>query len=213
MRVLKRSRPSTEFDIISIDFPWSYNSKKAGGSMNSGAAQKYDVMTLKEILGLPIQGLFAKDCVLLLWVTSPLKFEVVPKILECFGFKYKATYYWRKERNKLGMGWWFRGDVEECIVAVKGHPKPFRSSARNWLDEPPTQHSRKPEKFYDIIDKISTGRKLELFATRKRPGWTCFGRAVSGEDIRVSIAKLGGASGPQGEGAARVHKIKSRTHH
>ena len=35
-----------KFDVIYCDPPWSFNSKKTGGSMSSGASQKYDVMTL-----------------------------------------------------------------------------------------------------------------------------------------------------------------------
>jgi N6-adenosine-specific RNA methylase IME4 len=34
-------------------------------------------------------------------------------------------------------------------------------------------------------------RKLELFARRIRPGWTCLGNEVcNGEDITISLSKL-----------------------
>jgi len=37
------------------------------------------------------------------------------------------------------------------------------------------EHSRKPESFYELVDKICPGAKLELFGRQQREGWTCWG--------------------------------------
>lgn len=37
------------------------------------------------------------------------------------------------------------------------------------------RHSRKLDAFYEVVEAISPGPYLELFATRQRPGWTCIG--------------------------------------
>lgn len=41
--------------------------------------------------------------------------------------------------------------------------------------EPRGEHSRKPDVFHDIIEKVSPGPYVELFARRARPGWAVWG--------------------------------------
>lgn len=40
---------------------------------------------------------------------------------------------------------------------------------------PVTQHSRKPDVFQDLIEQISPGPYLEMFARRQRLGWDTWG--------------------------------------
>jgi N6-adenosine-specific RNA methylase IME4 len=37
------------------------------------------------------------------------------------------------------------------------------------------EHSRKPEAFYELIERCSPGPRLELFARYRRDGWTQWG--------------------------------------
>lgn len=41
--------------------------------------------------------------------------------------------------------------------------------------EPRRQHSRKPEKFYQRVERYSEGPRLDMFARQSRPGWTAWG--------------------------------------
>jgi N6-adenosine-specific RNA methylase IME4 len=36
-------------------------------------------------------------------------------------------------------------------------------------------HSAKPEALQDLAERLSPGPRLELFARRRRAGWTCWG--------------------------------------
>ena len=36
-------------------------------------------------------------------------------------------------------------------------------------------HSAKPGEFYDLVETVSPGPRLELFARRARPGWDAWG--------------------------------------
>lgn len=47
-----------------------------------------------------------------------------------------------------------------------------------WYIAPRSGHSRKPEIFQDMIEKMSPGPYLELFSRRKRPGWTVWGDEI-----------------------------------
>ena len=39
-------------------------------------------------------------------------------------------------------------------------------------------HSQKTEEFYDLVERLSPGPYLELFARRKRDAWVCLGDEV-----------------------------------
>lgn len=50
------------------------------------------------------------------------------------------------------------------------------------------KHSEKPEEVQNRIDRMyPKQRKIELFARRHRPGWTCCGIELSGLDIREEL--------------------------
>lgn len=90
------------------------NNKKTGGSFKSGASQKYPTMFLTDIVNLPIDQIAMKDSCLFLWAITPM----LPEALEVMGgwkYEYKTAIYWRKVMS-LGMGYWFRGQVEVCLV-------------------------------------------------------------------------------------------------
>ena len=40
---------------------------------------------------------------------------------------------------------------------------------------PAREHSRKPDEFYDLVDSLCVGRKLDVFSREARPGWEQFG--------------------------------------
>ena len=37
------------------------------------------------------------------------------------------------------------------------------------------QHSRKPDEFYQMVEALCIGRRLDYFSREKRPGWEQFG--------------------------------------
>jgi N6-adenosine-specific RNA methylase IME4 len=47
--------------------------------------------------------------------------------------------------------------------------------------EPRGEHSRKPDVFHRIIEKVSPGPYVELFARRPMPGWEVWGNAIAEE--------------------------------
>jgi len=36
-------------------------------------------------------------------------------------------------------------------------------------------HSRKPEEFYQLVDSLCIGRKLDYFGRKRREGWDIYG--------------------------------------
>lgn len=176
------------FNVLYVDPAWSYNSKRSGGSMKSGAAQQYQTMSLEDICNLQINKICEKDSILFLWCTTPLLLTHAPKVLESWGFTYKTMLTWEKT-GRLGMGYYLRGQTEHLIVAVKGKIKPPRTNIRNLVRTKYLKHSEKPEEVRQIIDqmisKIFTNpKKIELFARKKVKNWTCWGDQIDGKTIQ-----------------------------
>lgn len=40
------------------------------------------------------------------------------------------------------------------------------------------KHSKKPEHFYETIERVTDGNRIELFARQKREGWDVWGNEV-----------------------------------
>jgi N6-adenosine-specific RNA methylase IME4 len=176
-----------KFNVFIVDPPWSFNSKKTGGSMCSGAAQHYSTMTLEEIADIPMDRIAQRDAVMFCWVPVSLSYEIArSSILEKWNFHFKTKVFWEKE-GKLGMGYWFRNQIEECWILTKGKPEAFRSSVRNVIHSKSRKHSEKPDELFDMVEHECDRRgmmdRLELFARGiPRPGWVCYGDEVEEDD-------------------------------
>ena len=173
------------YDVILADPPWAYRNKRTGGSMISGASQKYPTMSVEEICALPIGEIAARDSVLFLWVTTPMMEEGL-QVMRAWRFKYKTKIYWRKIMS-LGMGFWFRGQVEELWLGVRGRVKAFRLQECNIIQTKVLRHSQKPYEFRCLIERATMGlpgKRIELFARNKYPGWDAWGNEVQ-SDIEI----------------------------
>lgn len=160
------------FDVISIDPPWNYG--REYDPETSRVANPYPEMSVEEIkaIELPLND----DAVIFLWTTHaflPHAFD----ILKHWNLEYKATLVWDKER--MGMGAWLRMQCEFCLVAIKGKPFWNNTTERDIIKEARREHSRKPDAFFSLVDKICAGRKLEYFSREKRNGWEIFGNDIN----------------------------------
>ena len=105
--------------------------------------------------------------------------------MAAWGFTYKTNLVWYKMRKDggpdgRGVGFYFRNVTELVLFGVRGRMRtlaPGRSQV-NVLVKQKREHSRKPDEFYEIIERCSPGPYLELFARDRMPGWTQWGDQV-----------------------------------
>ena len=173
-----------KYKCVVADPPWDYENKVTGGNLQSAACFKYSTMSLEEIKKLPIiHEQTDENCVLFLWATVPLLPEAF-EVMGAWGFKYKTKITWRKMFN--GMGWWFRGQIEDCLIGTRGKIKAFHSQQPNFIQSTikGLKHSEKPNEFFQLIEPIieqyNLNPKIELFSRKQRPGWDVFGNEVEG---------------------------------
>ena len=167
--------PSGKFDVIAIDPPWAYDEKGGFSSDqhdpdgNRGGVD-YPTMTVEQIgkIDLPSKD----DSVLFLWTTHAFLRDSFA-LLDQWGYTYKATIVWDKER--MGMGRTIRLQCEFCLLAIKGRPIIEGASERDIIREARREHSRKPEAFYAMVERMCMGRKLDYFSREQRKGWDTYG--------------------------------------
>lgn len=171
------------FRTIVADPPWSPSLGGTWGArIDKGRPQRfYPTLSLEEIKRLAPPT--APQAHLYLWVLAQHAdwgFEVA----RSWGFEPVIMWTWKKPG--LGVGR-FRCNTEHVVVARKGsrHGNPFGQGGRHaqategtLFEWPRARHSEKPDEFYGLVERLSPGPYLEMYAREPRPGWSAWGNEV-----------------------------------
>jgi N6-adenosine-specific RNA methylase IME4 len=167
-----------KYDIIYADPPWQFRDRTPQEVLSSKS--QYAVMSIENLQNLNIPKISKDNCILYLWVPTSMIKEGL-NLVEKWGFVYKTKLYWIKI-GRLGTGYYYRNQVEECLVAIKGKIKPFHLTIRNYIEEKSKGHSIKPDGVLNIInttaEKLGLNDKIELFARNDRQNWDSVGLEI-----------------------------------
>jgi len=188
---------SVEYSIIIADPPWPYTSDRMvlqGGTVAEGASDHYSTMSMADLCALPISHVRPRNGLLYLWTTGPKMAEAL-ELMRAWGYKYSTiAYVWDKGHSNPG---YYTCSVTEFVLVGKRGKAPRRllTNERQLISERRRRHSQKPEAVQDSIDRMwEDVPRLELFARRDRPGWTCVGNecpSTDGIDIADWLRKAG----------------------
>lgn len=166
---------TTPARVICADPAWMFADGLPGPKR--GARKHYDVMTVAEIKAFPLPAL-QDDALLFLWRVSAMVPEAY-EVVAAWGFEPKSELVWEKTtesgKDWFGMGHYCRGSHETCIIATRGRPKVEDRSVRSRFRAPVGRHSEKPDAFFQLVQRLSYGPYVELFARRPREGWRTYG--------------------------------------
>jgi N6-adenosine-specific RNA methylase IME4 len=170
--------PSTasRYRTILADPPWDVLQ-----SSPLGAERHYPLMTLDRIAAMPVGDLAANDAHLWLWVTNAT-LRAGYDVIEAWGFTPRSPLTWIKPR--LGLGVYLRNATEHLLFATRGRAPVAYRGQPTWMFAPLQEHSHKPEEQYGVIERVSPGPYLELFARRRQPGWDVWGNQID-SDIAI----------------------------
>jgi N6-adenosine-specific RNA methylase IME4 len=107
----------------------------------------------------------ADDSHLYLWTTNGFLRQAFD-IVDAWGFTYKTCLTWCKPQ--IGMGNWFRNTTEHVLFAVRGKQPTLQNNVPTHFEANRTQHSAKPDCFYDLVEQCSPGPYYEMFSRRQR---------------------------------------------
>ena len=191
------------FKTVMIDPPWK-KSTGGVGHKTLQCSTHYDVQTKEQIISTLSKWFddhdVASEAHLYLWTvnsfTAGKDQGILPamEVVKSLGFTPITLIPWVKSNvgspTPYGMRY-----TEMCIFAVrydKGMGKNTRYSgtddaenvvngkglcaSRDYVLAPRREHSRKPDEFYDFIERRSCGPYLELYSRTDRMGWTTDGK-------------------------------------
>jgi N6-adenosine-specific RNA methylase IME4 len=181
----------TRYRTIVCDPPWEYKEGWPGAStsplsnMNRDQVPAeakrrkplpYEAMPVGAMLSLPVKDWAEDDAHLYLWTTNRY-LRVAFDVVEAWGFRASQVLTWCKQPRGIGPGGAFASTTEFVLYARRGKPEAHRVDSTWWLWPRPTngEHSAKPEAFLDLVEQVSPGPYLEMFARRARFGWDYWG--------------------------------------
>jgi len=162
------------YRTIMADPPWDVQQKGA-----RGAQRHYNLMTLDQIKAMPVADLVdpeSSHC--WLFVTNATLRQGYD-VLEAWGFTPRSPLTWVKPRFTLGN--YLRNATEHVLFGTRGKAPVLFKSQPTWMFAPLQGHSVKPDEIYDIIERVSPGPYLELFARRQRHGWQAWGNEIASD--------------------------------
>lgn len=162
--------PEGPFRVIVADPPWHYG-KRVNDATHRGDLP-YPSMTTEAICALPVEGVAHDDAILWLWTTNAHMRDAYD-VIAAWGFEPKTILTWVK--NRIGLGDWLRGQTEHCILAVRGKPVVTLTNQTTVIHGPVREHSRKPDEFYEMVEGLCPGSKVEMFCRTPRDGWARWG--------------------------------------
>jgi hypothetical protein len=83
---------------------------------------------------------------------------------------------WPRLKALLGVG----DEMDALVAEINGRkgtapPTKLTRAPGRWYEWPRGAHSAKPEAFLDLVEQVSPGPYVELFARRDRLGWDTWG--------------------------------------
>lgn len=171
-----------KYSTIYADPPWRFQNRTGKVAPEHKRLNRYETMSLKDIMELPVKQISASKSHLYLWVPNALLPDGL-SVMRAWGFEYKGNIIWEKVRKDgepdgRGVGFYFRNVTEMLLFGVRGGNFRTLAPARSQVNLIRTQkreHSRKPDEIISIIEDCSPGPFIELFARGDREGWDMWG--------------------------------------
>lgn len=172
-------KPARLYRTIVADPPWRYELRQHDASHRGRAP--YPMMSEAELIGLPVGTWAGDNAHLYLWTTNAHMLEA-HQIVKAWGFETKTIITWVKGRfehgrliQHMGLGNYYRGSTEHILFCIRGTLPTFNHDLTTAFVAPRGEHSEKPQTFYDMVEHMSPGPYLDVFARKQRMGWDTFG--------------------------------------
>jgi N6-adenosine-specific RNA methylase IME4 len=179
--------PIGNWRCVVADPPWwpSLHRNTVGrsnGPYRAGPQRYYRLLSVDEIVAL--RPTTAAKAHLYLWcLNQHVDWGYV--VARAWGFEPQQILTWCKPG--LGTGR-FQSNSEQVLVCRKGGPtqNAFGFTKGTWFRWPRgTRHSEKPVDLFRLVESVSPGPYLEMFARQPRAGWSVWGDEVDANPAQI----------------------------
>jgi N6-adenosine-specific RNA methylase IME4 len=193
LRVKILALPEKKYGVILEDYEWDHETWSDSGK-NRHASNHYPTSTgahtAEEIVARTRDRFecAADDCALWMWTTVPHQ-AIAFDVMRLRGFVYKSQVAWDKEIP--GTGHWFINQHEVLLLGIRGNV-PAPAPGTQWpsiIRERKREHSRKPEKSYQLIEAYFPNTpRIELNCRgAPRPNWDAWGVEAETGSCRLAV--------------------------
>jgi N6-adenosine-specific RNA methylase IME4 len=204
------ARPAPKkYKTIVADPPWQVKAgRNLGGYVVENGKQVFDQthqnsrelayqsMSVEEICALPVRDIAEENAHLYVWTINRYV-EQAYQVARAWGFTPSTMLVWAKTPFGGGLGGAY-GISTEFVLFCRRGTLPALSKVvgtwwnwkRHYVNGYPC-HSKKPEQFQDMVETVSPGPYLEMFARRVRNGWDAWGNEI--EESPVILLQKKGA--------------------
>lgn len=160
------------FDVIVLDPPWAMQKIERDVTPDQ-VAFDYPTMSEVELSEMTIPA--ADDCHVWVWTTHKF-LPMALRLIEAWGMKYVCTFTWHKPGGFQPFGL-PQYNCEFAIYARKGTPEFIDTKAFPvCFNAPRGAHSEKPSEFYELVRRVTAGRRLDMFNRRAIEGFEVWGK-------------------------------------
>ena len=163
------------YDVIVMDPPWPMEKIEREVAPNQ---VKFDYPTMDEEQLTKLNVPCADSCHVWVWTTHK-HLPMALRLLDEWRLKYVCTFVWHKPGGFQPFGL-PQYNCEFALYARRGTPSFLDlKDLMVCFDAPRGAHSEKPQAFYDVVRRVTGGRRLDMFNRRAIDGFESWGNEAN----------------------------------
>lgn len=160
-----------KYDVIVIDPPWQMEKIERDCAPNQ-VSFDYPTMTEEELSNFKLPA--SDNCHVWCWTTHkhlPMTF----RLFDIWKVKYVCMFVWHKNGGFQPFGL-PQYNCEFALYGRIGTPKFTNTKAFNTcFNALRTGHSEKPDEFYEVVRRVTEGKRIDIFSRRNIEGFDAYG--------------------------------------
>ena len=172
----KPDPPEGKYDVVVIDPPWPIERVPMGDAQPYEAKElDYKTMSIEDIGKMDVPA--SDNAWVFLWSINRFMPEAYD-LLAGWGLKYRYTMVWHKAGG-MALPHGPMHNAEFVLVGSKGSPVWLDTKGFRCVFEGKRRgHSVKPAEFYDLVRRITAGRRIDMYGRSKIDGFDWWGNEL-----------------------------------